>query len=48
MLFTYPYAALHNYQNDSMHKNKLRVNPILIDHVIKVYELEWEPLGPIE
>ena len=30
-----------------MYKSEHRVNPTLIDNVIKVYELEWEPLEPI-
>ena len=30
-----------------MHKNEPRANPILIENVIKVYELKREPLEPI-
>ena len=30
-----------------MHKSEPRANLTLINRIIKVYELEWEPLGPI-
>ena len=30
-----------------MHKSEPKVNPTLIDHVNKAYELEWGPLDPI-
>ena len=30
-----------------MHISEVRVNPTLINCVIKKYELEWEPLGLI-
>ena len=46
-LTTNPCVTSHNYQKALMHKSKPRVNPTFINHVIKVYELEQGPLGPI-
>ena len=37
----------NNCQNAFIHKSEPRTNPTLIDHAIKVYELEWKPLEPI-
>ena len=39
-MFTNSCEILCNYQNVYMHKNEPRVNPTLIDNVIKVYELK--------
>ena len=39
-LFTIFYATLHNYQNVFIQKKEPKVNPIPINHDIKVYELK--------
>ena len=44
MLYTNHYATLLKYQNALMHISEPTINPTLINHVDKVYELEWGPL----
>ena len=40
MSFTYSYVTLHSYQNTLKYISEPRINPIIINIVIKVYELK--------
>ena len=47
MSFTNFCATLRNYQDAFMYISESRTDLILINHVIKTYEIKHEPLGPI-